>query len=62
VRAGLLSDAGKREVERRESWIIVPAVFILSIPIAFVSTRAALSSWVLIFVLPRLRRRLAAGG
>jgi uncharacterized membrane protein len=62
VRAGLLSDAGKREVERRESWIIVPAVFILSIPIAFVSTRAALASWVLIFVLPRLRRRLAAGG
>ena len=57
LRAGLLSDAGRREVARRgESWAVVPAVFILSIPIAFVSASAALYSWVLILVLPRLRR------
>jgi hypothetical protein len=51
-----------REVGRRGSWIVVPAVFIVSIPIAFVSTTAARYSWILIFVLPRIRRLLPAGG
>ncbi len=62
VRAGLLSEAGVREVGRRGSWIVVPAVFIVSIPIAFVSATAARYSWILIFVLPRIRRLLPAGG
>jgi hypothetical protein len=61
MRAGLLSDVGKREVGRREGWVIVPAVFLLSIPIAMVSTSAALYSWILIFILPRFRRVLAVG-
>jgi uncharacterized membrane protein len=60
LRAGLLSDVGKREVGRRQTWIVVPAVFLLSIPIAFVSTAAALYSWTLIFILPRFRRLLPA--
>ena len=37
-----LSDDGRREERRREHWVIVPAVFLLSIPISFVS-RAAVS-------------------
>ncbi len=60
VRAGLLSEAGLREVARRGTWVVVPAVFVISIPIAFVSTRAALYSWTLIFILPRFRRLLPA--
>jgi uncharacterized membrane protein len=59
MRAGLLSDAGRREVKRREHWVIVPAVFLLSIPISFVSTSAALYSWALLFILPLVYRRLA---
>jgi uncharacterized membrane protein len=60
MRAGLLSNAGRREERRREHWVIVPAVFLLSIPIAFVSTSAALYSWALLFILPLVYRRLAA--
>lgn len=62
LRAGLLSEAGVRELARRRAWIVVPAVFVISIPIAFVSPSAALYSWTLIFVLPRLRRLLPASG
>ena len=57
--AGLLSDVGVRELDRRESWLIVPAVFGLSIPISFVSARAAQLTWLLIPVLMRLERRLS---
>jgi uncharacterized membrane protein len=57
MRAGLLSDAGRREVRRREHWVIVPAVFLLSIPISFVSTSAALYCWTLLFILPLVYRR-----
>jgi uncharacterized membrane protein len=62
VRAGLLSEAGRRHLARREHWGLVPAIFLLSIPVAFVSTTAALLSWLLIAVVPRLtgRRRRAA--
>jgi uncharacterized membrane protein len=59
IRAGLLSDAGLREVRRREPWLIVPSVFLISIPISFVSTSAALYCWALLFILPRAYRRLA---
>jgi uncharacterized membrane protein len=58
MRAGLLSDAGRREVRRREHWVIVPVVFLLSIPISFVSTSAALYSWALLFIVPLVYRRL----
>jgi uncharacterized membrane protein len=60
VRAGLLSEAGRREVRRRQNWVIAPAVFLASIPIAFVSTRAALYCWTLVFILPAVHHRLAA--
>ncbi|TMM13850.1 MAG: DUF1211 domain-containing protein [Actinobacteria bacterium] len=59
LRAGLLTEAGRREVRRREHWFIVPAVFLASIPIAFASPRAALYCWSLLFILPALQRRLA---
>jgi uncharacterized membrane protein len=59
ARAGLLSEAGRRQVEQREHWLIVPAVFLLSIPIAFASTTAALWSWLLVAVLSRLHRQLS---
>ncbi len=57
VRSGLLSDAGRREVRRRQHWIIVPAVFLVSIPIALVDTRAAMYCWALVVVLPMIYRR-----
>ncbi|HEX6476436.1 MAG TPA: TMEM175 family protein, partial [Acidimicrobiales bacterium] len=56
IRAGLLSDAGRRETRRRQNWWIVPAVFLISIPISFWSASAALYSWGLLFVLPRIHR------
>ncbi len=62
LRAGLLSETGRREVLRRQNWAIVPAVFLLSIPIAFASSTAAVYMWLLAFLLPRLQRRLAAHG
>jgi uncharacterized membrane protein len=60
MRAGLLSDAGRREVRRRQHWVIVPIVFLVSIPISFVSTSAALYCWALLLVLPIVFRRVAA--
>jgi uncharacterized membrane protein len=60
MRAGLLSDIGRRELRRRESWVIVPAVFLISIPISFWSTSAALYSWALLFLVPAVHRRLLA--
>jgi uncharacterized membrane protein len=60
VRAGLLSEEGRRELRRRETWVIAPVVFLASIPIAFVSTTAALYCWTLLFILPVLHRRLVA--
>jgi uncharacterized membrane protein len=60
LRAGLLSDAGRREVRRRQHWEIVPVVFLVSIPISFVSTSAALYCWALLLVLPIVFRRVAA--
>ena len=62
MRAGLLSDAGRRQVRSREHWAIVPMVFLLSIPIAFVSTRAATLFWILIFVLRRVQPRIRPVG
>jgi uncharacterized membrane protein len=60
MRAGLLSEEGRRELRRRTSWVIAPAVFLASIPIAFVSTTAAIYCWTLLFIVPAVQRRLAA--
>jgi uncharacterized membrane protein len=57
-RAGLVSAAGRRELAGREHWLTAPGVFALSIPVAFVSTTVAELLWLLMFLLPRLRRRL----
>jgi hypothetical protein len=39
---------GRRRLALREHWALAPAVFLLSIPLAYVSTAAALFSWVLL--------------
>jgi uncharacterized membrane protein len=54
---GLVSPAGRAELDERGHWAVVPTVFLLSIPIAFVSTTAAEISWFLVAI-PRTRRRL----
>jgi uncharacterized membrane protein len=58
-RAGLVSQEGARELALRESWVIVPVVFLASIPIAFVSTTLAQLCW-LIMLVPTVRQRRAA--
>jgi uncharacterized membrane protein len=54
LRAELLSESGRRELERREHWALIPTVFLLSIPLAFLSTTAAMVFW-LLTALPRFR-------
>jgi uncharacterized membrane protein len=56
VRADLLSPTARGRLIQREHWAITPAVFLLSIPLAFVSTTAALCSWLLLAVATRLQR------
>jgi hypothetical protein len=56
LRAGLVSPAGRRALAEREHWILAPVVFLVSIPIAFASTTAALFTWLLLLALPALRR------
>lgn len=55
TRAGLLSEAGKREVARREHWAFAPVVLIASIPIAFLSPPVAEFSWLLLLLMPATR-------
>ncbi len=52
---GLLTDMGARELAQRENWLITPAIFLGSIPVAFVSTTVAELCWLLL-LLPRVRR------
>jgi uncharacterized membrane protein len=54
-RAKLLDPAGVREAARREHWLITPAVFFASIPVAFLSPSAAQFMWLLV-LLPAFRR------
>lgn len=54
-RANLLTTVGARELGRRENWLITPAVFLVSIPVAFISTGAAQLCWLLLLV-PTVRR------
>jgi uncharacterized membrane protein len=58
MRADLVTEQGRRGLERREHWLLTPGVFLASIPIAFVSTTAALLSWLLLAVAPRWYRRI----
>jgi uncharacterized membrane protein len=60
-RAGLLSEAGQRAIGRREHWALVPAVFLLSIPIAFASPRIAVLCWLLVPLLARVGRQISRG-
>jgi uncharacterized membrane protein len=53
-RAHLLSPLGSTLVARREHWLLTPAVFFLSIPVAFASPTAAKFCWLLL-LLARLR-------
>ena len=63
-RAQLLSQTGTRELGEREHWVIGPAVFLASIPVAFASPTIAELSWPVLLLLPgvrrlRVRRRLS---
>lgn len=53
-RARLLSPEGPAELARREHWLISPAVFTLSIPVAFASPRAAMLCWLVILLPTRV--------
>lgn len=57
-RAGLVSAAGERELARLEHWTTTPAVFLVSIPVAFVSTTVAEIMWFGLLALRPLRARL----
>jgi uncharacterized membrane protein len=50
LRAKLLSGVGVRLVTGREHWTITPAIFLSSIPIAFVSPTVAQLWWLLLLV------------
>jgi uncharacterized membrane protein len=52
-RAHLLSPRGRATVARREHWAITPAVFLVSIPVAFASPAAAKFCWLLLLVASR---------
>jgi uncharacterized membrane protein len=57
LRARLLTPVGLREVEGREHWLFAPVIFLVSIPIAFLSPTAAQFVWVLI-LLPNVGQRM----
>ncbi len=52
-RAHLLSKLGAAVVARREHWAITPAIFLVSIPVAFASPTAAKFCWLLLLVAGR---------
>jgi uncharacterized membrane protein len=49
-RAHLLTSTGSAVIARREHWALTPAVFFVSIPIAFASPLAAKLCWLLLLV------------
>jgi uncharacterized membrane protein len=57
-RANLLTPVGLREVGRREHWLITPAIFLVSIPVAFISPTVAQFVWLLI-LLPQVGQRMS---
>lgn len=56
IRAGLLSEGGQRELARREHWALAPLILIASIPVAFLSPAVAELAWLLLLLLPAVRR------
>jgi uncharacterized membrane protein len=56
--AKLLSPAGVRELARREHWAVAPAIFLASIPVAFLSPSGAELMWLLV-LLPGAGHRLS---
>jgi uncharacterized membrane protein len=56
TRAGLLTEQGRRELDRREHWALAPLILLVSIPIAFLSPAVAEFSWLLLLLLPATRR------
>jgi uncharacterized membrane protein len=50
LRAGLLSEQGRTELARSPHWAIAPAIFLGSIPVAFVSAKLAELLWLLLLV------------
>jgi len=56
--ANLLTPVGLREVDRREHWLITPAIFLVSIPVAFISPTVAEFVWLLILV-PQVGRGMS---
>jgi uncharacterized membrane protein len=59
LRHGLVSGASRRRLAAEQTlWPLVPGVFLVSIPLAFVSTQAALLSWSLLFLTRPLRGRV----
>jgi uncharacterized membrane protein len=61
LRAQLATERGARELAGREPRWFAPAVFIVSIPIAFASTKVAELFWLLLLI-PRLGRQLSRRG
>jgi uncharacterized membrane protein len=57
-RANLLAPIGVRELGRREHWLIAPAIFLASIPVAFANPSVAQLLWLLV-LLPRIGQRLS---
>jgi uncharacterized membrane protein len=49
-RSHVLSHRGTAVIARREHWALTPAVFLLSIPVAFASPTAAKFCWLLLFL------------
>jgi uncharacterized membrane protein len=58
VRAGLVTPQGLRELDQREHWLLAPGIFLLSIPVAFLSPTIAELIWLLV-LLPRAGQRLS---
>jgi TMEM175 potassium channel family protein len=56
-RASLLSPTGVRELSDREHWLIVPAVFLASIPVSIASPTAAKLLWLLLLI-PNARHKV----
>ena len=59
-RAHLLTPWGEQMLSRRQHWAVAPAVFLISIPIAFVNTTLAQATWLLLVLhgpLTAMRRK-----
>lgn len=60
LRAGIVSDAGSRDLAEREHWTIRPAIFVASAGVAFADPAVAKLLWLLLLLTPRLGGSRAA--